>query len=83
MGKKCPFLFTQCQAIHARSLLPCQDSPSVKITYSASVECPVSMTAVMSALLVRKTETLTGNCFEFDQPCSIPVIESLFFLSHI
>ena len=27
-----PYLFTQCQAIHARALLPCQDSPAAKMT---------------------------------------------------
>jgi len=26
-GKVRPYVFTQCQAIHARSLLPCMDSP--------------------------------------------------------
>lgn len=30
-GGKRPYLFTQGQAIHSRSLLPCQDCPSVKV----------------------------------------------------
>ncbi|EKX48439.1 hypothetical protein GUITHDRAFT_105587 [Guillardia theta CCMP2712] len=34
--KKKPYLFTQCQAIHARSLLPCQDCPSAKCTWSGA-----------------------------------------------
>ena len=31
--KKRPYLFTQCQAIHARSLIPCQDAPGAKLTW--------------------------------------------------
>jgi aminopeptidase N len=33
-----PFLFTQSQAILARTWLPCQDSPGVRFTYEATVE---------------------------------------------
>ncbi|KAJ1889268.1 Leucyl aminopeptidase yscIV, partial [Kickxella alabastrina] len=38
LGKSYPYLFTQCEEIHARSMFPCQDSPSVKIAYSAEVQ---------------------------------------------
>ena len=44
-----PYLFTQCQAIHARALVPCQDTPNVKMTYDAIVTVPAPLTALMSA----------------------------------
>jgi leukotriene-A4 hydrolase len=47
---KHPFLFTQCQAIHARTLVPCQDTPGAKFTYSAAVRVPAPLRALMSAL---------------------------------
>lgn len=44
-----PFLFTQSQAILARTWVPCQDSPGVRITYNAEVKVPSDLMALMSA----------------------------------
>lgn len=48
-GKQHPFLFTQSQAIHARSWVPLQDSPAVRITFSATVHAPEPLTTLMAA----------------------------------
>jgi leukotriene-A4 hydrolase len=32
--KRRPFLYSQCQQIHARSIVPCMDTPAVKQTVS-------------------------------------------------
>ena len=48
-GKRHPFLYTQSQAIHARSWIPLQDTPGVRITFDATVRAPAGMRAVMGA----------------------------------
>jgi leukotriene-A4 hydrolase len=48
-GKRRPFLYTQSQAIHARSWIPLQDSPGVRITFEGRVRAPEGVAAVMAA----------------------------------
>ncbi|KAG6919450.1 hypothetical protein DXG01_005709 [Tephrocybe rancida] len=79
-GKTFPFLFSQCQPIYARAVAPLQDSPSVKITYSAKV------TSIFPVLLsaIRQSPSTTGPVhdgkvvgkdlvtYSYHQPVPIP-----------
>ena len=73
-GRKQPFLFTQSQAILARTWIPCQDTPAVRFTYTAAVEVPESLTAVMSAGNGGEPRELPGGRkrFLFEMPQAIP-----------
>ncbi len=67
-GKKDPFLFTQSQAILARSWIPCQDSPAIRFTYEADVAIPANLLVLMSASNPQE-RTATGKYhFEMRQP---------------
>ena len=72
-GKQKPYVFTQCQAIHARSLLPCMDSPGAKVTYSAVVTCPDWCTVLMSAIQEGDKEISADGIatFRYRQPVPI------------
>jgi leukotriene-A4 hydrolase len=65
------FLYTQSQAIHARSWVPCQDSPGVRITVAARIAAPEPYRAVMAAEELSSEPGPNGHvvrAFKLDQP---------------
>jgi aminopeptidase N len=56
-GKLHPFLYTQSQAIHARSWVPLQ----VRVTFQAEIRVPAGLRAVMGA-------EMSGSHFRMEQP---------------
>jgi aminopeptidase N len=71
-GGEHPFLYSQSQPIHARSIFPCQDRASVRFTFTADVEVPNPLSAVMGASRVGSRIEGTSSHFRFDMPQRIP-----------
>ena len=73
-GGKHPYLFSQCQAIHARSVMPCQDTPMSRFTFNCSMTVPKDLTVVMAAAPGEKTASAQPGMttYNFAMPQSIP-----------
>lgn len=84
-GKKFPYMFSQCQAIHCRSIIPCQDSPASKVTYSAEVTVPEELTVLMSAVRQVKQEKPGSDIrkYRFEQKVPIPTYLIAIAVGHL
>eukprot|EP00276_Gloeochaete_wittrockiana_P003846 CAMPEP_0184645550 /NCGR_PEP_ID=MMETSP0308-20130426/2074_1 /TAXON_ID=38269 /ORGANISM="Gloeochaete witrockiana, Strain SAG 46.84" /LENGTH=610 /DNA_ID=CAMNT_0027074703 /DNA_START=61 /DNA_END=1893 /DNA_ORIENTATION=- len=74
-GGKHPYVYTQCEAILARTLVPCQDTPAVKAPYSISVTVPAPLKAVCSGEPVGNGPVTNEDgslTFSYRQNISIP-----------
>jgi aminopeptidase N len=68
-----PFLFSQSQAILARTWVPCPDSPSVRFTWEATVRAPAALEVLMSAERTAASEpSEESRTFRFRMAQPIP-----------
>jgi leukotriene-A4 hydrolase len=68
--KQHPFLFTQSQAIHARSWIPLQDTPLIRSTFEARIQTPKPLLAVMAAEMA--PDPVRDGDYTFRMPQPIP-----------
>ena len=73
-----PYMFTQCEPIHARSIFPCQDTPDVKSTFAFHV---TSSLPVIASGLPIGTKVLDGEWKQYTFLQKIPIPSYLFAIA--
>jgi leukotriene-A4 hydrolase len=72
-SRRHPYLFSQCQAIHARSIVPLQDTPRRRVTFSAALDVPEELTSLMAARFVERKPGAAGRATDtWEMPQPIP-----------
>ncbi|MCQ2818400.1 MAG: M1 family metallopeptidase [archaeon] len=71
-GKIYPYMFTQCESILARTVLPIQDTPAIKLTVAASITVPKPLFAVYAGIYKSKIEKATTTTYFYEQNVPIP-----------
>lgn len=81
-NKKHPYVFSQCQAIHARSILPCQDTPDVKSTFDFHITSPLPVIASgIAAKDNPSSPSTTGSTELYNFQQKVPIPAYLFALA--
>jgi leukotriene-A4 hydrolase len=69
-GRVAPYLYTQNESLGARSWIPIEDSPAVRVTYDAVIHAPRGMLALMSA--TNPTQVNDTGVYRFAMDEAIP-----------
>ncbi|HET7437211.1 MAG TPA: M1 family aminopeptidase/hydrolase [Thermoanaerobaculia bacterium] len=69
-GRKFPYLYSQNEPDDARNWIPIQDTPSVRMTYDATIHVPQGFLALMSA--ENPTQTNDTGVYTFHQGNTVP-----------
>lgn len=67
-----PTAVSQCQAIHARSIFPCQDTPDVKSTFDFCIESELPVIASGIRKDSQKLSRSSDNLYRFGQKVPMP-----------
>ena len=72
-SRRHPYLFSQCQAIHARSVVPLQDTPRRRVTFRAELDVPEPLRSLMAARFVERRPAPDGRAVDvWEMPEPIP-----------
>jgi aminopeptidase N len=76
-GGAYPLLYSHAYAIHARSFIPCQDSPAVRVTFDATLRVEPPLRAVVAAKVSAAKETPgeedeEEGVFRYTMPYPVP-----------
>jgi aminopeptidase N len=71
-GGREPFLFSQCQAIHARSVVPIQDTPRLRVRYRAELNVPAQLRGLMAAAFIERRVEGERAVEVYEMPQPIP-----------
>ncbi len=69
-GGETPFVYSQAQPILARSMAPLQDTPAIRITYTARLRTPPNLMAVMAA--AQDPDGVRDGDYRFEMPQPVP-----------
>ena len=72
LGKRFPFMFTQCESAYARSMTPCQDTPSSKVQVEAFLKVLKPLVALYSGKLVEVSEDKQYFIYHYIQDVVVP-----------